>query len=97
MKIKNDVSESDALTISKSASALGVHEFSLFSRIQAGDITAARLWSGAQSQIVQTAQGVLGEHAAGFENILKIIRCCFHQPFIADEIEGRAFDCPLPP
>jgi hypothetical protein len=46
MKIKNDVSESDALTISKSASALGVHEFSLFSRIQAGDITAARLWSG---------------------------------------------------
>jgi hypothetical protein len=46
MQIKNDVSESDALTISKSASALGVHEFSLFSRIQSGDIIAARLWSG---------------------------------------------------
>ncbi len=46
MRIKNDVSESDVLTISKSASALGVHEFSLFSRIQAGDIIAARLWSG---------------------------------------------------
>jgi hypothetical protein len=46
MQIKNDVSESDALTISKSASALGIHEFSLFSRIQAGDIIAARLWSG---------------------------------------------------
>jgi len=46
MQIKNDVSESDALTISKSASALGIHEFSLFSRIQAGYITAARLWSG---------------------------------------------------
>lgn len=46
MQIKNDMSESDALTISKSASALGVHEFSLFSRIQAGDIIAARLWSG---------------------------------------------------
>jgi hypothetical protein len=46
MQIKNDVSESDALTIGKSASALGVHEFSLFSRIQAGDIIAARLWSG---------------------------------------------------
>ncbi len=46
MQIKDDVSESDALTISKSASALGVHEFSLFSRIQAGDINAARLWSG---------------------------------------------------
>jgi hypothetical protein len=43
MQIKNDASESDALTISKSASALGVHEFSLFSRIQAGDITSARL------------------------------------------------------
>jgi hypothetical protein len=46
MQIKNDVAESDALTISKSASALGVHEFSLFSRIQAGDIIAARLRSG---------------------------------------------------
>src|ERR1019366_6238398 len=46
MQIINDVLESDALTISKSASALGIHEFSLLSRIQAGDIIAARLWSG---------------------------------------------------
>jgi hypothetical protein len=46
MQIKNDVSESDALTINKSASLLGVHEFSLLTRIQAGDITAARLPSG---------------------------------------------------
>ena len=46
MQIINDVLESDALTISKSAVALGVHEFSLLSRIQAGDIIAARLWSG---------------------------------------------------
>jgi len=46
MQIKNGVSESDALTISKSASALGIHEFSLLSRIQAGNIIAARLWSG---------------------------------------------------
>jgi hypothetical protein len=46
MQIKNDVAETDALTISKSASALGVNEFSLLSRIQAGDITAARLSSG---------------------------------------------------
>ncbi|MEJ0090567.1 MAG: hypothetical protein WDM80_12605 [Limisphaerales bacterium] len=46
MQIKNDVPESDALTISKSAAALGVHEFSLLSRIQAGDIIGARLWSG---------------------------------------------------
>ena len=46
MQIKNDVSESDALTIGKSASALGIHEFSLLSRIQAGDIIATRLWTG---------------------------------------------------
>ena len=46
MEIKNDVSESDALTLNKSAFALGVNEFSLYSRIQAGDITAARLRSG---------------------------------------------------
>jgi hypothetical protein len=46
MQIKNDVSESDVLTIDKAASALGVHEFSLLSRIQMGDITAARLRSG---------------------------------------------------
>jgi hypothetical protein len=46
MQIKNDVSESDALTINKSASLLGVHEFSLLSRMQAGDITGARLRSG---------------------------------------------------
>lgn len=46
MQIKNDIAEADALTISKSASALGLHEFSLLSRIQAGDIIAARLWSG---------------------------------------------------
>ena len=46
MQIINDVPEPEALTISKSAAALGVHEFSLLSRIQAGDIIAARLWSG---------------------------------------------------
>jgi len=46
MQIKNNVPESDALTIAKSASALGIHEFSLLSRVQAGDIIAARLWSG---------------------------------------------------
>jgi hypothetical protein len=46
MKIQNNVSVADALTIGQSASALGVHEFSLLSRIQAGDIIGARLWSG---------------------------------------------------
>jgi hypothetical protein len=46
MQMKDDVPESDALTISKSASALGIHEFSLLTRVQAGDITATRLRSG---------------------------------------------------
>ena len=46
MQIKSDVAESDALTISKGASALGIHEFSLLARIQAGDIAAARLSAG---------------------------------------------------
>ena len=46
MQIKNDVTEADAQTIGKSAAALGIHEFSLLTRVQAGDIIAARLWSG---------------------------------------------------
>jgi len=46
MQINDDVPEPDALTISKSASALGIHEFSLLTRVQAGDITATRLGSG---------------------------------------------------
>jgi hypothetical protein len=44
--ISEPTSEAEALTIDKCASALGVHEFSLLSRIQSGDITAARLRSG---------------------------------------------------
>jgi len=44
--INEPASETEALTIDKSASALGVHEFSLLSRIQAGEITATRLRSG---------------------------------------------------
>jgi hypothetical protein len=46
MQIRNDVSEQTALTIDQSASVLGIHEFSVLSRIQAGDITATRLRSG---------------------------------------------------
>jgi hypothetical protein len=47
MTVSNESkSEEEALTIDKCASALGVDEFSLFSRIQSGDITAARLHSG---------------------------------------------------
>jgi hypothetical protein len=44
--INEPSSETEALTIDKCASALGVHEFSLLARIQSGDITAARLRSG---------------------------------------------------
>ena len=44
--INEPTSEAEALTIDKCASALGVDEFSLLSRIQSGDITAARLRSG---------------------------------------------------
>jgi hypothetical protein len=46
MQIENNTAGQETLTIDKSASALGIHEFSLFSRIQAGDIIAARLYSG---------------------------------------------------
>lgn len=46
MEIKTDVPESDALTIDKAASTLGIHEFSVFSRIQAGDIATTRLKAG---------------------------------------------------
>ena len=46
MQIKDDVPESDALTISKSASVLGINEFSVLTRVQAGDIIASRLPSG---------------------------------------------------
>jgi hypothetical protein len=44
MKVINDTS--GALAIDQSAFALGVHEFSLLSRIQAGDIAATRMPSG---------------------------------------------------
>jgi hypothetical protein len=46
MNTTNDTSGHTALTIRQSASALGLHEFSVFSRIQAGDLTATRFPSG---------------------------------------------------
>jgi hypothetical protein len=46
MRIKDDEPEQSALTISQSATVLGLNEFSLLSRIQAGEITATRLRSG---------------------------------------------------
>jgi hypothetical protein len=46
MQIMNETPDENALTIDKSASALGLHEFSLLSRIQAGEIKCTRVRSG---------------------------------------------------
>jgi hypothetical protein len=46
MQMRRERQEKDAQPIGKSASILGLDEFSLLSRIQAGDITVARAGSG---------------------------------------------------
>src|SRR5205823_10663845 len=46
MQVMNERPDQVALTIDKSASVLGLHEFSLLSRIQAGEIQSARARSG---------------------------------------------------
>jgi hypothetical protein len=46
MQVTNERSDQEALTVEKSASLLGLHEFSLLSRVQAGEITGVRLRSG---------------------------------------------------
>ena len=46
METTNNAPDQEAPTIKQCAFALGLHEFSLFSRIQAGDITPTRLRSG---------------------------------------------------
>jgi hypothetical protein len=46
MQVMNEGPNQSALTIEKSASVLGLHEFSLLSRIQAGEIKSARARSG---------------------------------------------------
>jgi len=46
MQVTTERPDQAALTIDKSASALGLHEFSLLSRIQAGEIKSARARSG---------------------------------------------------
>ena len=43
MRIKNNVGEQNALTTDKSAAVFGIHEFSLFARIQMGEIQVTRL------------------------------------------------------
>ena len=46
MQVMKETPGESALTIDKSASLLGLHEFSLMSRIQAGEIKVARATSG---------------------------------------------------
>jgi hypothetical protein len=46
MQVTNEKPDQEALTVEKSASLLGLHEFSLLSRIQAGEIPGVRLRSG---------------------------------------------------
>src|SRR6266704_3246916 len=46
MQVTTERPDQAALTIDKSASVLGLHEFSLLSRIQAGEIQSARVRSG---------------------------------------------------
>src|SRR2546428_1021852 len=46
MQVMNERTDERALTIDRSASVLGLHEFSLLSRIQAGETTVGRLRSG---------------------------------------------------
>jgi len=46
MEMTDNAPDQEAPTIKQCAFALGLHEFSLFSRIQAGDITPTRLRSG---------------------------------------------------
>jgi hypothetical protein len=46
MQVTTERSDQAALTIDKSAALLGLHEFSLLSRIQAGEIKSTRLRSG---------------------------------------------------
>src|SRR5688572_6912487 len=46
MQVMNERPDENALTIDRSASVLGLHEFSLLSRIQAGEIKSARARSG---------------------------------------------------
>src|SRR5205823_5195265 len=46
MQVTTERPDQAALTIDKSASVLGIHEFSLLSRIQAGEIKSTRARSG---------------------------------------------------
>src|SRR5207237_9705631 len=46
MQVTTERPDQAALTIDKSASVLGIHEFSLLSRIQAGEINSTRARSG---------------------------------------------------
>jgi hypothetical protein len=62
MQVMKETPGQSALTIDKSASLLGLHEFSLMSRIQVGEIKVARATSGEmvipESELERLAGGV---------------------------------------
>jgi hypothetical protein len=63
--IDNDPSK-NALTTDTSAAILGIHEFSLFSRIQAGEIEVTRLRSGEIAVPETELERLLGVPASKF-------------------------------
>ncbi len=67
MQVINQEPDEDALTIDDSAVLLGLHEFSLLSRIQTGQIKSARARSGEmmipESELVRLARSPIGTHS----------------------------------
>src|SRR5438094_6590827 len=71
MQVTNERPDQAALTVDKSAALLGLHEFSLMSRIQAGEIKSARARSGemliTESELERLAAKVSTEHRSDLE------------------------------
>ena len=63
MEITNGRPDEVALTIEKSASLLGLHEFSLLSRVQAGEISGVRLRSGEMAVAISELERLTRESA----------------------------------
>lgn len=67
MQLINEEPDESALTIDDSAALLGVHEFSLLSRIQTGQIKSARARSGEMmipgSELERLAHSPMGTHS----------------------------------
>lgn len=72
MQVTNERPEQEMLPLEQSASLLGLHEFSLLSRIQAGEISGVRLRSGemavAASELERLARAPMNTLAVPAEN-----------------------------